>query len=229
MKNTPIIKINLHDYRDELRKVDIQKRVLKATFVVVASIALIGVSYLMDKAKLETLHSQVNSLNTQVKALEPEVKLVKGMMAKNDRAKHIIAGIQNLRINQLEATRVLGDMGFRVPKDIWLTNFKQMTKADLKSSKVPTIYVDNPAKSKKKGKRGRGRKAKKSRSQEFLQIKGVSFKEKSITAYIQDLEKIPYFKLVFLHKTERTDMGIHPVYEFSIYCYIPKKKTKAVT
>ena len=139
-----MIKINLHDYRDELRKVDIQKRVVKATGVVLASVGLIALSYIVDQAQLDMLKGEVRGLESEVQALQPEVKRVKGMMARQARADTIIAGIQKLRTDQLEATRLLGDFSLRVPKDIWLTNVQQMTKEGLRKSKVPVTKPVKP-------------------------------------------------------------------------------------
>ena len=226
-----MIKINLHDYRDELRKVDIQKRVVKATGVVLASVGLIALSYIVDQAQLDMLKGEVRGLESEVQALQPEVKRVKGMMARQARADTIIAGIQKLRTDQLEATRLLGDFSLRVPKDIWLTNVQQMTKEGLKKSKVPVIYFEDPGPSGDKKKRRRRGKNKKVEilTQDFIEIRGRSFKEKEIARYIEELEKIPYFKLVFLHKTKREMMGVYPVYEFSLYCYMPKDNANAVT
>lgn len=226
-----MIKINLHDYRDELRKVDIQKRVVKATGVVLASVGLIALSYIVDQAQLDMLKGEVRGLESEVVALEPEVQHVRGMMARQARADTIIAGIQKLRTDQLEATRLLGDFSLRVPKDIWLTNVQQMTKEGLRKSKVPVIYFEDPGTSddNKKGRRRGKNKDVEIPTQDFIEIRGRSFKEKEIARYIEELEKIPYFKLVFLHQTKREMMGMYPVYEFSLYCYMPKDNANAVT
>jgi len=226
-----MIKINLHDYRDELRKVDIQKRVVKSTGVVLTAIGLIVASYLIDQARLDMLKGEVRGLESEVAALQPEVNHVKGMMAKQTRAETIIAGIQQLRTDQLEATRLLGDFSLRVPKDIWLTNVQQMSKDDLRHAKVPVIYFENPetAEGKKAGGRRGRNQAEQKADQDFVEIRGLSFKEKEIARYIEELEKIQYFKLVFLHQTKRDMMGMYPVYEFSLYCYMPKDNANAVT
>jgi len=226
-----MIKINLHDYRDELRKVEIQKRVVNATVVVLLSIGLIAVSYLIDQSRLGLLKGEVNELDAQVRALQPEVNLVKGMQAKQARAETIIVGIKNLRTDQFEATRVLGDFSLRVPKDIWLTNVRQMTKDELMKSKVPVIYFDDPGAmaSAKSSRRGKKNAKVETAAQEFLEIRGRSFKEKEIARYVEELEKIPYFNLVFLHKSKREMMGAYPVYEFSLYCYMPKVNANTVS
>lgn len=224
-----MIKINLHDYRDELRKVDIQKRVVKATSVVIIFLGLILVSYLIDQARLDVLKGDVRGLESQVAALQPEVNYVKGMMTRQARAETIIAGIKKLRTDQLEATRLLGDFSLRVPKDIWLTNVQQMSESALKNSKVPVIYFDDPAAQKNPAQRRNRNQAAEVEPQNFLEIRGYSFKEKEIARYIEELENIPYFKLVFLHKTKREMMGIYPVFEFALYCYLPKDNANAVT
>jgi hypothetical protein len=224
-----MIKINLHDYREELVKVEIQKRVVMGVYLLGAILVLIAGVWVKDQMALELVRGEVQELDSQVKALEPEVKLVKGMMAKSKRAQIILTGIKKLRHDQMEATRILGDLNLRVPKNIWLTDIAQKTREDIQHGRVPTILFDDPARlknAKKNRKRKRGEAEEK--NYEFMQIKGKAFKEQQVVEYLKHLEQVPYFKISFIHKTKRQLMGVYPVYDFVIYCYMPKEN-KTVT
>ena len=223
-----MIKINLHDYREELVKVEIQKRVVMGIYLLGAIILFIVGSWVKDQMVLGQVRGEVQELDSQVKALEPEVKIVKAMMAKTKRAMTILTGIDKLRHDQMEATRILGDLNLRVPKNIWLTDIAQKTLDDLVKGRVPVILFDDPARFDKKNKKRRTKQKKEDLSFEFMQVKGKAFKEQQVVEYLKDLEQVPYFKISFIHKTKRQLMGAYPVYDFVIYCYMPKKN-KTVT
>jgi hypothetical protein len=224
-----MIKINLHDYREELVKVEIQKRVVMGIYMLGAIILFIVGSWVKDQMVLDQVRGEVQELDSQVKALEPEVKLVKGMMAKTKRAVTILTGIEKLRHDQMEATRILGDLNLRVPKNIWLTDIAQKTLGDITKGRVPVILFDDPERLKnEKKKKGRKQVEGEESNYEFMQVKGKAFKEQQVVEYLKDLEQVPYFKITFIHKTKRQLMGVYPVYDFVIYCYMPKEN-KTVT
>ena len=224
-----MIKINLHDYREELVKVEIQKRVVMGMYMLGGILALIVMTWVMDQMKLTQVRGEVQELDSQVKALEPEVKLVKGMMARTKRVEVILTGIEKLRHDQMEATRILADLNLRVPKNIWLTEIVQKTSQDIQSGRVPVILFDDPERLKNEKKNRKGKRGNKDDLKyDFLQIKGKAFKEQEVVDYLKDLEQVPYFKISFIHKTNRQLMGVYPVYEFAIYCYMPKED-KTVT
>jgi Tfp pilus assembly protein PilN len=226
-----MIKINLHDYREELRKIEVQKRIVRGIYLFAIIPVLIAASWLMENMKLEQINVEVRELETQVKALEGDVKEIEGMKAKIKRGEMILAGIEKLRHDQMQATRILGDVNLRVPKDMWLTQITQKSKDDLKRSKVSNVLFEDPAileQANQKKKKKKKRKKEESPEFEFLEITGRAFKEQTVVSYINELETVPYFKLIFLHRTQRQLMGVYPVYEFVIYCYIPKD-AKTVT
>ena len=74
-----MIRINLHDYHDELRKIEIQKRVVKSLAVVVVAIFFIMVSWLIEQARLDSIKSETRKLESQVAALKSQVEKVKKM------------------------------------------------------------------------------------------------------------------------------------------------------
>ena len=77
-----MIKINLLDYREELAKVEIQKRAVMGVYLLGAILLLIAGIWVKDQMALDLVRGEVQELDAQVKALAPEVKIVKKMMAK---------------------------------------------------------------------------------------------------------------------------------------------------
>jgi len=107
-----------------------------------------------------------------------------------------------------------------------LTNIMQKSAADLKKMKVPSILFDDVNKSKnKKIKKA----AQNNEPKEFIQIKGHALEDQAVARFVEQLEEIPYFKMVFLFKTEQTLIGKTPVRKFTIYCYMSAKPDKRVT
>ena len=85
-----MIRINLHDYRDELRKIEIQKRVVKCAAVIIAAIILIIINWLMEQAKLDLIKSETRKLESQVAGLKKQVDHVKAMEAKQNRLESLL-------------------------------------------------------------------------------------------------------------------------------------------
>ena len=75
-----MIRINLHDYHDELRKIEIQKRVVKSLAIIIVAIFFILASWLNEQAKLDLVKSETRKLQSQVAALKSQVEKVKKMV-----------------------------------------------------------------------------------------------------------------------------------------------------
>ncbi len=219
-----MIKINLHDYREELKRLAIQKQVLiSASIVMVFAFMILG-SWLIDKSRISRVDMEVKDLQQQVSVLQGEANLVRGMQAKQKRVGTILTGIENLRANQMPATQILYDVNLSVPDKIWLTKITQMSKADLTKEKVPTIFIDTVAAKEAKNKSKKTNA--KTSNKEFLKIEGHALEDDAVARFVERLEEIPYFKLVFLYKTEQTLIGKTKVRKFSIFCYRPLNRNK---
>ena len=219
-----MIKINLYDYREELKRLTIQKQVLmSASLVMVFAFMILG-SWLVEKSRISRVDMEVKDLQQQVSALQSEVNLVRGMQAKQKRVGTILTGIENLRAKQMPATQTLYDVNLSVPDEIWLTKITQMSIDDLKKGRVPTILIDNGATKKviNKSKKPNANTSNK----EFIQIEGHALEDDAVARFVERLEKIHYFKTVFLYKTEQTSIGKTKVRKFSIYCYMPSNHNK---
>jgi hypothetical protein len=149
------------------------------------------------------------------------------MQARERRVGTILTGIENLRANQMPATQTLYDVNLSVPDEIWLTKITQMSKAQLTNGKVPTIFMDgsvtpSPANNSGQGNTNPPQKG----GKEFIAIEGHALEDDSVARFVEQLEAIPYFKMVFLYKTELALIGKTKVRKFSIYCYMPQNHTK---
>jgi Tfp pilus assembly protein PilN len=218
-----MIYINLHDYREELRKIETQKRVVISASVVCIIILLVLVNWMVMQTKLDTVRGETQKLEIAVKNLEPRVKAIQKMKSSKLRREKIVEDIDRLRGAQFPAGKVINDLNIAVPEGVWLERVTQLTATKLKNKKVPVILFGNPVLSNKKKKRNRKRK-KKNEISEFIEISGKALNEQLIAEYITNLQEIPYYKLTFLHKSTQTIMGGSPIYSFTAYSYMPKKK-----
>jgi Tfp pilus assembly protein PilN len=218
-----MISINLHDYREELRKIETQKRVVKATYVVCIIIILVLVNWIVMQTKLDRVRVETQKLEMAVKNLEPRVKAIQKMKQSKLRREKIVEDIDRLRGTQFPVGKVINDLNIAVPEGVWLERVTQLTATKLKNKKVPVILFGNPELSNKKKKRKRKRKNKNEIS-EFIEISGKAKNEQLIAEYINNLQDIPYYKLTFLHKSTQTIMGGYPIYSFTAYSYMPKTK-----
>ena len=126
----------------------------------------------------------------------------------------------------MSATQTLYDVNLSVPEEIWLTKITQMSREDLNKQKVPTILIENVATKKANKKNNKNNKNAKTPNKEFIQIEGHALEDNAVARFVERLEKIPYFKMVFLYKTEQTSIGKTKVRKFSIYCYMPSNLNK---
>jgi Tfp pilus assembly protein PilN len=217
-----MIYINLHDYREELRKIEIQKRVVKVMSVVFIIILLVLVNSIVMQTKLDRVREETQKMEMVVKNLEPRIKAIQQMKSSTLRREKIIEDIDRLRGTQFPVGKIINDLNIAVPEGVWLERLTQLTKTKLRNKNVPVILFDNPALSNKKKKRKRKIK-KKNEISEFIEISGKAMSEQLIAEYINNLQEIPYYKLTFLHKSTQTIMGGYPIYSFTAYSYMPKK------
>ena len=224
-----MIKINLHDYKEEIIKIGIQKRVVSGVVrgcaIIIGALVIIGVFWVLLQAKADAVHGEITVLDKQVQSLAKDVKVIQKMQNKQKRVLQIMEGIQGLRDRQMPLTKILADLSMNIPDGIWLTDIEQNTLKDIIKSKVPIIFVGDPKVLKKKKKKKKG----KIEPYEFIEIKGKAFGaygDQSILDYLSYLRTIPYFEQVFIRESKYDLIGTYPVREFTIYCYMPAKKTK---
>ena len=214
-----MITINLYDYRQELKNVAIQKQVVAAAGVVAVFLFLIGASWVVEDVGRDNLKAEISEVEGKVKALEGKVKIVQTMKVKQKRIQQIVAGIKALRTGQrLTMTRLLDDVSQALPDGVWLERLMQAKWQDLEKQKVPVIFVKDPAEKEKP------RDKKEEEVGNFIEIKGKTHSSAAIARFIEELEKIHYFKTVFLFKSELEEGESTPTHRFKVYCYLGEMK-----
>ena len=219
-----MIRINLHDYRYELRQIEIQKWIVKCSAIIITAIVLILVHWLMEKDRIVLIKSETNKVKSQVAALQSQVKMVNTMEMKQSRMETIMKEIKGLREDQIPAGTIVSDLNILIPEGLWLVSVIQKDMNDLRLKNIPVIMFDDPAKkNKKKEERKKGVKQVK----EFIEVSGYALTEKEVVEYMQKLQQISYYETTFLYKTTRSILSGQPVYKFIIYCYMPGEKKEA--
>jgi hypothetical protein len=197
-----MIRINLHDYRQELKKIETQKRVVKCLAIIVAAVFLIIMSWLMEQARLDLVKSETRKLQSQVAGLKQQVDRVKAMEAKQKRLESIIVGIDNLRENQVPASILVSDLNMRVPDGLWLGGIVQRDLAYLKKNKIPIIMFGDP------DEKSKGKKKQEKSVNEFLEVVGFALTESDIVEYVKRLQALTYFNTAFLYQSSQTNYGL---------------------
>ena len=219
-----MIRINLHDYRYELTKIEIQKRLIKCFVIIIAAIVLIVGSWLWEQFRLDSIKRETSKVQSEVAALQGQVKRVNAMKAKQNRMENIITRIEDLREQQLPAGRIISDLNIAIPEGLWLSSIVQKGSNGLRSMKVPVIMFDDP--SKKKNKR-KSRKKGLTPAKDFMEISGYALTEKEVLEYMKRLQQLSYYETTFLYRSSQLLLEGQSVYKFIIYCYMPGKKKAA--
>ena len=222
-----MITINLFDYRQELKKISIQKRVMGGVGIIIVFMIGCGAVWGLEQIKIKKISGEIAEVQGAVDGLSRVVKKVKSMQGQIKRLDQIITGIRGLRSGKVGPVEMLVDINRGIPTGLWLTSMMQTNWKDLESKKVPVIFIKNPdAKKKKKRRKKRKNRADPDEEKVFLEIKGKAFSDKVVARYIEQLEAIPYFNVVFLHKSMKVRND--PFRNFTIYCYMkPEAKKKA--
>lgn len=212
-----MITINLFDYRDILKKVRIQMQVSAAVGVIGATLLLIVASWIIEEVSRDDLKIKVEAVEGKIKALDGKVQTVVKMQNKQKRIDQIVNGITTLKTGQmLSMTQLLEDLGKSLPEGIWLEEVQQSKWQDLEKNKVPVIFIKDPA---EKPKPGKGEEL-----SNFITIKGRTYSDVNLARFIESLEKVPYFKTVFLFKSTLSEEKLDPTHRFTVYCYMGEIK-----
>ena len=219
-----MIRINLHDYRYELTKIEIQKRLIKCLVIIIAAIVLIVGSWLWEQVRLDSIKRETSKVQSEVAALQGQVKRVNAMKAKQNRMENIITRIEDLREQQLPVGRIISDLNIAIPEGLWLSSIVQKDSNGLRSMKVPVIMFDDPAKKKDKRKRIKNGLSK---AKDFMEVSGYALTEKEVVEYMKRLQQLSYYETTFLYRSSQMLLEGQSVYKFIIYCYMPEKKKAA--
>ncbi len=180
---------------------------MQACAIPVAFAFLLMGNWLVELDRVDMIKADIKNLEKQVAALESDFQAVKKMQAQTRRSEEIVSGIQGLRNNQFETTRILNDLYSYVTDDVWLTSVEQKNWHQMKKEKVPYILFEDPSvKEKRKKKKKNKDEDEREDLYEFIEIKGMAVGEdpgKDVAKLTMNLEKLPYFEKVFIFKTGR--------------------------
>ena len=148
-----MIHINLHDYREELKKIEIQKRVVMAIFFIGVIIFLVLANWGVSQISMDRIRGETQKLEKAVKELDPQVKAIQKIKSYQKRKEQIVRRISSLRANQFPISKIINDLNMAAPLGVWLNSVSQMTGKKLEDKKVPAILFRTPNSKKRKNNR----------------------------------------------------------------------------
>ena len=220
-----MISVNLLDYKQELRKIVMQKIIINAIGAVLFFIFLIVTYWCFQKIEIRYRANELKQLEDQVRKLTAQTTKIQSMKLQAKRTGKIIKKINELRANQFQVTQILEDLILPVPDEIWLTSVRQLGIKEIKGKKIPVIFIGDPKKMKTKKKLNKSKNKAQSK-QEFLEVRGRLFgkhSDETIVRYIGRLRDSSSFAKVFLHQTSQQQAGTEAVRDFTFYVYMPMK------
>ena len=220
-----MISVNLLDYKQELRKIAMQKIIINAIGSVLFLIFLIVTYWCFQKIEIKYRANELKQLEGRVQELTAQTTKIQSMKLQAKRTEKIIKKINELRANQFQVTQILEDLILPVPDEIWLTSVRQLGIEEIKGKKIPVIFIGDPKKMKTKKKLNKSKNKAQSK-QEFLEVRGRLFgkhSDETIVRYISRLRDSSSFAKVFLHQTSQQQAGTEAVRDFTFYVYMPMK------
>jgi len=214
-----MITINLYDYKRIVRDVGIQKRLaMVAAGSLIVLLICCGV-WMFQKMLIWNTESELAEVQAQVVAATPDYNAVQQLKKQQGQYSKIITGIDKLRSDQARTSEFLEDMGQAVPEGVWLTSIRQLGMAEIKSKKVPFLFISY-------GKPAPGSKAKPS-TDKFVELRGVGIGDSTVVHFLEQLRALPYIDAVVLNTSKRDWMADQSVRKFDIYCHFLKTKPGA--
>ena len=220
-----MISVNLLDYKQELRKIAMQKIIINAIGSVLFLIFLIVTYWCFQKIEIKYRANELKQLEGRVQELTAQTTKIQSMKLQAKRTEKIIKKINELRANQFQVTQILEDLILPVPDEIWLTSVRQLGIKEIKGKKIPVIFIGDPKKMKTKKKLNKSKNKAQSK-QEFLEVRGRLFgkhSDETIVRYIRRLRDSSSFVKVFLHQTSQQQNKTEAVRDFTFYVYMPMK------
>lgn len=167
-----MISVNLLDYKQELRKIAMQKIIINAIGAVLFFIFLIVIYWCFQKIEINYRANELKQLEGQVRELTAQTTKIQSMKLQAKRTEKIIKKINELRANQFQVTQILEDLILPVPDEIWLTSVRQLGIKEIKGKKIPLIFIGDSKKMKTKKKSNKS-KTRPSRSKNFWRFVDV--------------------------------------------------------
>jgi Tfp pilus assembly protein PilN len=211
-----MITINLYDHQRIVTEVRVQKMISAAVFISLVGLVLVGAWWGIQRMQVNQQAEETANMEKQVADAKPHYTRVVGMKTEKKNVQGIIGKIDTLRNPEYETPQLMEDLSERIPEGVWLTSVQQKSLGDLKSLKVPVLFIQGDKTKVKKSK-----KAKEEGPQHiFIELSGMAKFDQSIVRYMEQLEEVNYLDNVFLQKTEERWIGLERVRHFKIYCHV---------
>ena len=220
-----MISVNLLDYKQELKKIAMQKIIINAIGSVLFLIFLMTTYWCFQKIEIKYRANELKQLEGRVRELTAQTTKIQSMKLQVKRTEKIIKKINELRANQFQVTQILEDLILPVPDEIWLTSVRQLGIKEIEGKQIPVIFIGDPKKMKTKKKLNKSKNKAQSK-QEFLEVRGRLFgkhSDETIVRYIGRLRDLSSFAKVFLHQTSQQQAGTEAVRDFTFYVFMPLK------
>ena len=101
-----MISVNLLDYKQELRKIAMQKIIINAIGSVLFLIFLIVTYWCFQKIEIKYRANELKQLESQVQELTAQTTKIQSMKLQAKRTEKIIIKINELRANQFQVTQI---------------------------------------------------------------------------------------------------------------------------
>ena len=214
-----MITINLYDYKRIVRDVGIQKRVVGVGLGSFMIALICGLIILFQYAAYKSTESELAEVEKKVVDATPAYNAVQKLKKQQGKYLKIITGIDKLRSDQARTSEFLEDMGQAVPEGVWLTSIRQLGMKEIKSRKVPFLFISYE--------KGKANAKGKDSDDKFVELKGVGVGDSTVVHLLEQLRALPYIDAVMLNKSKRDWMGEQSVRKFEIYCHFLKTKPAA--
>ena len=110
-----MISLNLLDYKQELKKIVMQKIIINAIGSVLFLIFLIVTYWCFQKIEIKYRANELKQLEGRVGELTAQTTKIQSMKLQAKRTEKIIKKINELRANQFQVTQILEDLILPVP------------------------------------------------------------------------------------------------------------------
>ena len=99
--------------------------------VLAAVIAVVGITAVLERAKLHALRGDVEEIREEVRAIQPQVDRVKRLTAQREELERRLDIIRDLDEGRFLSVRVMDNMSREVPQYLWLNGVTQQGQASV--------------------------------------------------------------------------------------------------
>ncbi len=209
-----MIRINLYDYHRILQEITVQKGVVAALGLLLAGVLFSGVVFVTDQMRIASATEEAARLEAEVNKLRGKYNAVQALKKKQADLQSMIKSLAGLRQSEIPFTRLLLDVGEKVPSGLWLERIRRMDEKDLRRLKVPILFLDPPAPAKA------GTKKKEGPKHLFIEFMGKAFSDREVARFMERIETLDYLDHVILQSSKTKWEKNEPIREFIVFAHV---------